>query len=185
MRVWNYLLRGAQSIEATPPLRAVICSGGIPDPAFSWQEVTLLFRHRRLILPSLSYRQGSPACRIRVIVATYQEFTYPAHAKLSRGNKRRQVSPCQVDVPVVFATRASDNRRAFAGEVRSYVPIETVRSQGRQTAAESRKWLKIQCACALRRRQTPVGYWKLGDHARRPVQTTSKEYGCDCSSLRT
>jgi hypothetical protein len=45
MRVRNYLLRRAQSIEATPPLRAVICSGGIPDPAFSRQEVTLLLRH--------------------------------------------------------------------------------------------------------------------------------------------
>ncbi len=185
MRVRNYLLRGAQSIEATPPLRAVICSGGIPDPAFSWQEVTLFFRHRRYVLSSPSYRQGSPARRIRVIIATYWKLTYPAHAKLSRGNKRRQVSPCQVDVPVVFATRALGSRRELAGEIRSYVLINTVRNEGRRIAAKSLRWPKIQCACALRRRQTPVGYWKLGDHARRPVQTTSNEYGCDCSSLRT
>jgi hypothetical protein len=29
---------------------------------------------------------------------------------------------------------------------------------------------KIQCVCALRRRQTPADYWKLTNHARRPMQ---------------
>lgn len=41
------LLYGAQSIEATPPLRKVTLSGGFSVPAFSLEEVTLLYRHRR------------------------------------------------------------------------------------------------------------------------------------------
>jgi hypothetical protein len=127
-----------------------------PAPVFEAVEVTLICRHRRTTY--LMKGRDIPWARASNI-----------------GRRLRYGLANMAGVIPREQTKTGRSRRVACQSMNLYSPplgLLSVTIAGTNQCCRSRLH-SAQCACALRRRQTPVGYWKLRNHARRLTQTLS------------